>query len=532
LGYYVENEEIGLVFNFSYTDRRNFWPVFSSKETDEASQVASMLENLEKTKDIAIRQPVVAGQFYPSDKQELTKMISQFLEKVELPKIAGPVRTLMVPHAGYVFSGQVAAYGFKAVQGQDIKTVILIGSSHHQYLAGAVIDSFDVWQTPLGQIVLDIDLRETLVKENSLFKVDSTPHQPEHSLEVEVPFLQRVLSDFKLLPILVSHQLSEGDLDKISQTLTKYIDDKTLLIASSDMSHYPSYEQANQADKKVIEAILTGQAVDLRQTIGQIEKENIANLDTCLCGQGAVEVVMKVAQKMRVQEIKLLKYANSGDVPIGDKSQVVGYVAISFSGKSRTIPSITSSDEDVESPGQSLSKKQRKTLLEIAKTSVEKYILENKVPDFAITDSLLNESLGAFVTLKKHGQLRGCIGRFSPDIPLFQVVSQMAVAAATQDARFKPVQVNELNDLEYEISVLSPLKKIDDWHKIELGKHGVQIKQGFRSGVFLPQVATENNWDLDKFMGELCSQKAGLSWDCWKNGQVDIYVFTTEVFHE
>lgn len=489
------------------------------KEADKIDQLSSMSENLDK-KEKSIRQPVVAGQFYPGDKKELTEMISQFLEKVELPKIEGEIRALIVPHAGYVFSGGVAAYGFKAVQGQDIKTVILIGSSHHQYLAGAIIDSFDVWQTPLGQIDLDTDLRDALVKDNSLFKIDSIPHQPEHSLEVEVPFLQRVLSDFKLLPILVSHQLSEGDLDKISQTLTKYLDDKTLLIASSDMSHYPPYEQANQADKKVIEAILTGQVVNLRQIIGQIEKENIPNLDTCLCGQGAVEVVIKVAQRMKVQEIKLLKYANSGDVPIGDKSQVVGYSAIAFTWPSPTTASFAFK----------LNQEQKSQLLEIAKTSVEKYILENKMPDFAITDSLLNESLGAFVTLKKHGQLRGCIGRFEPDIPLFQVVSQMAIAAATQDARFNPVQSKELNDLEYEISVLSPLRKIADWREIEIGRHGVQIKQGFRSGVFLPQVATENNWDLDKFMGELCSQKAGLPWDCWKNSQVDIYVFTTEVF--
>ncbi|MBL7155002.1 MAG: AmmeMemoRadiSam system protein B [Candidatus Portnoybacteria bacterium] len=495
-----------------------FWLVFY-KETDETSQLASMLE---KSKEKSIRQPVVAGQFYPGSQEELSEVISQFLEKVELPKIEGEIRALIVPHAGYVFSGGVAAYGFKAVQGQDIKTVILIGSSHHQYLAGAVIDSFDVWQTPLGQIDLDTDLRDALVKENSLFKIDSTPHQPEHSLEVEVPFLQRVLSDFKLLPILVSHQLSEGDLDKISQTLTKYLDDKTLLIASSDMSHYPPYEQANQADKKVIEAILTGQVVDLRQTIEQIEKEKIANLDTCLCGQAAVEVVMKIAQVMNVQEIKLLQYANSGDVAIGDKSQVVGYSSIVFTWQ---VPSETSSSLELNS-------QQKSKLLEIARTSVEKYILENQIPDFAITDSLLNESLGAFVTLKKHGQLRGCIGRFEPDIPLYQVVSQMAVAAATQDTRFNPVQSDELQGLEYEISVLSPLRKIADWQEIEIGRHGVQIKQGFRSGVFLPQVATENNWDLDKFMGELCSQKAGLPWDCWKDGQVDIYVFTAEVFEE
>ena len=478
-----------------------------SKETNKTEPLASMLET---SKEKSIRQPAVAGQFYPSDKEELTKMISQFLEQVE--ESDASIRALIVPHAGYVFSGQIAAHGFKTVQGQDIKRVILIGPSHHQYLSGVIVDGYDAWQTPLGQVELATDLRDILVKENSLFKVDSSVHQPEHSLEVELPFLQNVLKNFKILPILVG-QLSGAELEKISQTLAKHIDEKTLLVASSDMSHYPSYEQANYSDKKVIEAILTGQVAKLQETISQIAKENIPNLSTCLCGQGAVEVIMRVAQEMAVQEIKLLQYANSGEVAVGDKSQVVGYSAIAFTWQTS-----------------SLNSQQKSKLLEIAKTSVEKYILENQLPEFAIADSLLNKPLGAFVTLKKDGQLRGCLGRFQPDIPLYQVVSQMAVAAATQDNRFSPVQADELNDLEYEISVLSPLRKIADWREIELGKHGVQIRQGLHSGVFLPQVATDNNWDLDKFMGELCSQKAGLSWDCWKKDDVDIYIFTAEIF--
>ena len=466
-------------------------------------------EMLEESKEKSVRQPVVAGQFYPSGKKELAEMISRFLGQVELPEIKGQIRALIAPHAGYVYSGSVAAYGFKAIQGQNIKKVILIGPSHHQYLSGAVIDGYDAWQTPLGQVDLDADLRDILVKENSLFKVDSGPHQPEHCLEVEVPFLQIVLKDFKILPILVS-RLSEDELEKVSQTLAKYVDEEALLIASSDMSHYPPYQQANYTDKKVIEAILTGQVAKLQETIGQTAKEDITNLSTCLCGRGAVEVIMETARKIGAQKIELLKYANSGDAAVGDKSQVVGYSAIAFF--------------------RALSESQKKVLLGIAKASVERYVRERQMPSFEIADSLLNKPLGAFVTLKKDGRLRGCLGLFEPNIPLYQVVSQMAVAAATQDARFRPVQADELEDLEYEISVLSPLRKIDDWREIELGKHGVQVKQGLHSGVFLPQVATENNWDLDRFMGELCSQKAGLPWDCWKNGQADIYIFTAEVF--
>ncbi|MFH1460952.1 MAG: AmmeMemoRadiSam system protein A, partial [Patescibacteria group bacterium] len=269
-----------------------------------------------------------------------------------------------------------------------------------------------------------------------------------------------------------------------------------------------------------IEAILTGQPDKVRETINQLEKENIPNLDTCLCAQAAGEILMNIAAAQDGVKIKLLKYANSGDTETGNKAQVVGYGAISFAWQTKSIDGLEFNQE------------QKEELLKIARQSVEQYVQERKVPSFEIADSLLNQNLGAFVTLKKHGQLRGCIGRFEPDAPLYQVVSQMAISAAVNDTRFRPVQADELSELKYEISVLSPLRKIDDWQEMELGKHGVQIKQGSRSGVFLPQVATENNWDLDKFMGELCSQKAGLDWDCWKTGEVDIYVFTANVFGE
>jgi len=231
---------------------------------------------------------------------------------------------------------------------------------------------------------------------------------------------------------------------------------------------------------------------------------------------------MAIAQKKKADQIKLLKYANSGDVAIGDKSQVVGYSAIAFSWPEQ--PSASFAFE--------INHEQRAKLLEIARASVENHILKKQLPQFETDDPLLNQNLGAFVTLKKHGQLRGCIGRFEPDFPLYEVVSKMAVAAATEDYRLFPVQANELNDLEYEVSVLSPLRQIDDWQEIEIGKHGVQIKKGFKSGVFLPQVATENNWDLEEFMGNLCEHKAGLARDAWKTDQIDIYVFTAEVFGE
>jgi len=485
--------------------------VFSKKEKRE--------EVLKKEK--IIREPAVAGQFYPSEKSEIETQIEKFFENAKIGSTSGKIFALILPHAGYQFSGQVASFGYKALLEnykenlEKEKTIVLIGSSHHYPIEGAVIDGSDTWKTPLGEVEIDKDLVEFLKKESSIFKVNSTPHKPEHSLEVHLPFLQKIFSKFKIVPILVN-QLGEEELEKVSQILAEISGDNIIFIASSDMSHYLKYEDANYADKKVIDAILSGKVENLEKTIQNLEKENIQNAATFLCAKEPVKIVMKIAEKMGADRIELLKYANSGDTPYGNKSSVVGYSAIAFLVE--------------EKP---LSKEDQKTLLKIARETVENYIKEGKIPEYKIDSPDLNKKLGAFVTIKKHGNLRGCIGRFSPtDIPLYQVVSQMAIAAATQDVRFTPVKVDELKDLTYEISVLSPLKRIDDWRKIEIGKHGVQIRYGLRSGVFLPQVATENNWNLETFLSMLCIEKLGLPGNCYKEKEAQIYVFTAQVFGE
>lgn len=176
-----------------------------------------------------------------------------------------------------------------------------------------------------------------------------------------------------------------------------------------------------------------------------------------------------------------------------------------------------------------MNKPEQQKLLQIAKSAVETYIETGKIIEIEEDNPNLNQHQGVFVTLEKDNNLRGCIGIFESNEPLYQNVIEMAIAAATQDPRFSPISKDELNKLEYEISVLSPLRKINSWKEIEIGKHGVEIKQGSRSGVFLPQVATENNWDLDTFMSVLCSQKAGLPSDCWKNPETEIYVFTAQI---
>jgi AmmeMemoRadiSam system protein B/AmmeMemoRadiSam system protein A len=462
----------------------------------------------------AVRKPAAAGSFYPDNEKELSSLVNEYLSKVELPQLEPNIRAIIVPHAGYVYSGQVAAYAYKALIGKPVSRVIILGNSHQEFFDGASIYPQGYFETPLGKIEIDADFAQKLMDADKKIYFKESAHLEEHSLEVQLPFLQKVLKSFKIVPIILGNQ--EGSVDILINALKGLIDSDTLIVVSSDLSHYPNYKDANYSDNKIIDAILSKKRENLQKTISALEKEGISNLQTCACASDSAEVAMAL---MQGKNSKLLKYANSGDIT-GDKSRVVGYASIIFS------------DSSTDS-GQ-LNKEQQQRLLEIARESVETYVKDGKVPEFKENDSGLNRELGAFVTLTKNGDLRGCIGVFTGDVdePLYRVVSEMAISAAANDPRFNPITESELDKLDYEISVLSPLKKVASWKDIEIGKHGVRIVRGSRSGVFLPQVATENNWDLDMFMNVLCTQKAGLPADCWKDKNTEIYVFTAQVFED
>jgi len=475
--------------------------------------------NSQYSKNKKIRSPVVAGSYYPAEKEALAQQVDGFLARAEKIKSGGRVLGLIAPHAGYEFSGQVAGAAFSQLEGENIETVILIGNSHHEYFEGAAVYPEGYFKTPLGEVEIDADLAKKIIDYNKEIKADIAPHEVEQILEVEIPFLQRTLKNFKIVPILFGNMPGNA-VEILTQAISQSMSNKNILVvASSDMSHYPSYEKANYADKKTTEAILTGEVKTLETAITQLKKEEIVNAQTFLCSADAVKVLMMVMKNLEEQDIKLLKYANSGDVSGGDKSQVVGYGAIAFYGKK---------------PASELSLAEQGHLIEVARQAVHAYAIGGQAPVLKEESFALNQKLGAFVTLKKNNQLRGCIGVFTGEnnLPLWQTVVQMAKAAAFGDPRFLPVNASELKDLEYEISVLSPLQRINDWRKIELGKHGVEIKKGTNSGVFLPQVATETGWDLETFLGQLCSQKAGLPWDCWKDKETDIYTFTAQIINE
>ncbi|MFA5159654.1 MAG: AmmeMemoRadiSam system protein B [Candidatus Omnitrophota bacterium] len=487
-----------------------------------------------ETKSGIVRKAAVAGEFYPRDKVPLEKYVDALLRQADPPKIKEPIRAIMVPHAGYVYSGPVAAYAYKELEGRNFKTVILMANSHTEWFNGISVYKKGSFETPLGIVSIDEEKTSKLLTLSSKILDRPRTHEEEHALEVQLPFLQRVLKDFKIVPLLFGSD--EPELSKVlADALKKIVDDKTLIVASTDMSHYPSYDDATSTDRETLQAIHTGQLDTLDAMLKQHVEKGIPNAETFLCGVSGVRTVLRLSQTLGPTVPVFLKYENSGDSPAGDKNRVVGYGAVAFVAQQSTTPNASppaAVEKKSATDEEGMTPQEKKELLGIARSTVESYVQTKKIPAFSPASPALRRPRGVFVTLKETGQLRGCIGRFDSSGPLYLIVQQMAISAALQDPRFTPVSADELGQLEYEISVLSPLKKVKTADEIKLGKHGVQVSKGLYHGVFLPQVATETGWSKEKFLSELCSQKAGLPENCWKDPGVDLQVFTADVFSE
>jgi AmmeMemoRadiSam system protein B/AmmeMemoRadiSam system protein A len=501
-----------------------------------------VIENQEDTKPMYqnIRKPAAAGQFYPEEREKLTTMIKGYLESVPEQDIVGFVKAIMVPHAGYVFSGPVAAYSYNLLKDEKIDTAVIICNSHTSYFEGVAIDDSDAWETPLGLVEVNKDLAEKITDSDDSINFNSKAHIADHTLEVQLPFLQYLFKEkIRIVPILFGNT-KNNDYIRLAKALNNNLSDNDIVIVSTDMSHYPSYDDAYKIDQETLEKIKTGNINELEQYISQVESENVPGEDTLICGIDGVKTVMELSKLDNWDEAKILEYANSGDEYMKDKSRVVGYGALAFltkfekdvaltSGSSRPLRQAQGSQDDSV-----LNKEQKKRLLEIAKETVETFVKTGKKLDVVEEDERLNWKEGAFVTIHHKGALRGCIGQIIPtEKPLYLVVRDMAISACSEDYRFNPVKEKELEDIEYEISVLSVPEVIDDWKKIEMGKHGVIVRKGHAGGVFLPQVAGNFNNDKEAFLAELCAQKAGLPRDCYKNDpDVTLEIYTAQVFDE
>jgi hypothetical protein len=459
-----------------------------------------------------IRKSTIAGSWYPGTAEALRSQIQDFLKAVpEQPEIQGTLRALIVPHAGYVYSGPVAAYAYKLLLTRPFTKVVIIAPSHRYPFQGASVDSMAAYETPLGLVAVDQELVRKITARNPMFRYVPQGHAQEHALEIQLPFLQESLQQFSIVPIIQGSQ-DTATCEEMAQTLAEALKgEAVLLLASTDLSHFHTYEQARTLDKKTLDRVAAFDEKGLMQDLSSDRVE--------ACGGGPLVTVMKTARLLGADRAMVLKYANSGDVT-GDRSGVVGYMAGAL---------FSSERGDRKEMGNGFSKEERNLLQQLAREAIEHRLLGKPKPSRRGETQRLTEKRGAFVTLKTGGKLRGCIGHIQPSKPLSQTVIDMAEAAAFQDPRFPPLTAKELTDLSLEISALTPLKKIDSITEIEVGKHGLFLERGFNSGLLLPQVASEYGWDRQTFLEQTC-QKAGLPKEAWKDKKTKIYIFSAEVF--
>jgi len=484
--------------------------------------IMTIFENNVTARDEKVRNPGAAGSFYPGDSLTLSQSVITLLNQAVPPEIDGTLIGLVAPHAGYVYSGHVAASGYDLLKNKSIDRVVVISPSHVVAFDGSSVYNGTGYRTPLGTIPVDQEFCKKLADQHSSITLSEEGHESirqgrkEHALEVQLPFLQSVLKKFKLVPIIMGDQQYET-CRALGIALSNLItDSKTIIVASSDLSHFHPYNEAVKLDEKVLTAVKEWDYLNLSRNLNRRIWE--------ACGGGPIVATMIACERLGANEARVIKYANSGDVPVGEKSSVVGYMSAVFY---KTASTSKKDNFDFE-----LSKKEQEYLMDIAKNSVRSAVESGQVYNCNSGGfASLEQDRGAFVTLNEKGQLRGCIGYVSAVQPLYETIRGAAISAALKDPRFPAVNKDELDQLTYEISVLSPFHRIANTDRIVVGKHGLLIRKGPNEGLLLPQVATDNNWNRLTFLQQTC-RKAGLPLDAWKDSETDIFVFSAFVFGE
>ncbi len=481
-----------------------------------------------------IRPPAVAGQFYPGDPGELARTVDGLLAQAKPASGDGELIGVIAPHAGYVFSGRTAAEALSLLRGRGVRNVLLIGSAHREGYPGVSIFDGGGYRTPLGVVPVNRELADWFRSRDGAFTFVEAAHRAEHSLEVELPFLQRILGDFSIVPILIGR--ADGrTVEKLGAVMAEAIrkNPGTVIVCSSDLSHYPPEKEARQIDLRTLAAVASLDPDRVRSACRHPAPGPVPGLSTAMCGEEAVIATLTAANLLGADRGEILHYSNSADSPHGDKNRVVGYGAAAVWGPPPTAGKEETEMSEEKKIEEGMSPAAKKRLLEIARGALTEVVNGRPLPAEPVDDPELQGHQGAFVTLKRGEALRGCIGQFTADQPLYRVVREMAQSSALRDPRFPPVRPAELDGLTVEISVLSPMRRVaDPLKEVELGKHGIYIKRGFRTGTYLPQVATEHNMSKEEFLSSCTAGKAGLPPDAWKDPATEVYVYTAEVFSE
>lgn len=499
-----------------------------------------------------IRRPAVAGQFYEGSAEDLKADLARCMAEAEriaplkadaatgdsTAALSGAsVQAVIVPHAGYVFSGAVAASAFLRLPADaHYDHIFLLGPSHHAYVDGASVNNaFVAYHTPLGDVPVDTALCSQLIRDNAVFSYLPAAHNREHCLEVELPFLQTRLKTVPpIVPIIIgTEELSQ--LREMAEALRPYFNARNLFVISSDFCHYPRYDDALTVDVNMAEGLRSGRLSDFLAAQRKNMSLGISNLATSACGACAIDVLLllagdtasadgRMAPDLSLQHVA---YRNSGDSPYGGKDEVVGYHAFVLwrKGGAASVSQVASDGHDA-APGFVLTADDKRQLLNVAWNAISPANKQREVKPTKV----FGVKCGVFVTLTKHGRLRGCIGHFGEDVPLGEITHEMARAAAYEDPRFPSLSADELPDLTLEISVLTPLHRIHDISEFDYGRQGIYMRKGYRSGTFLPQVADEVDWTKEEFLGHCAQDKAGIGWDGWRTA--DLYTYEAIRFEE
>jgi AmmeMemoRadiSam system protein B/AmmeMemoRadiSam system protein A len=476
-----------------------------------------------------VRAPAVAGRFYPDAPPRLRAAVERFLRDAAPPAPARPV-ALVVPHAGYAFSGEIAAEAWRFASGRAPDLVVILGTNHTASgFRKVALSPERAWRTPLGVVEVDREAGEALARADPDVVKDARVHAAEHSIEVQLPFVQVLFPRARILPLVVGAP-DPGLCERLGQALATVLRGKNaLVVASSDLSHYPSAQDAGEVDRRVLAALASLDPPRFRAAIAAEQARGVRGLSTCACGEAPVLAAIVAARALGATRGTVIRYGHSGDVPLGEPDRVVGYGAVAFEAgpggadtRALAPPAATAGEGALDGPA-------RAALLVYARETLVRWLETDTLPTTRRLPAAAALPRGAFVTLRKRGELRGCIGQIFPAGPLGATVGRMAIAAALEDPRFPPVTQGELAGLDLEISVLGPTRSVQA-SEVVPGRDGVVLAKAGRRAVFLPQVATEQGWGREALLDHLC-EKGGLPRTCWREG-ASLEAFQADVFAE
>jgi len=488
-----------------------------------------------KSKDVKTRATKFAGTWYKNDPQALSAELDQYLKRAQSnlkPELEfNSLQAIISPHAGFMYSGQTAAYSFSRVEAikNSIKRVFLLGPSHYLNLTGVALSSFDAYQTPIGDLPVDKKAVKQLLA-SSDFQVNDTIHEREHSLELQTAYIRHILGEIPLIPLVVGSFSDESHILRCAKNICEIKQPGDLFVVSSDFTHFgPRYDYVpfyndisdniKELDTKAFSLI---EKLDLKEFL-EFQKET----ECTICGFNPI--CLLIATLPPNSKGELLHYETSRNQGSDDDINSVSYLAISFLSEVNSKPLIMT-DSDKE------------TLLRLARFTAEFFCETNKKPnqnqippDITLSD-FVKQPMGVFVTFflknvqEGEEDLRGCIGYIMPVMPLYQAVIDNAIGACSKDYRFLPVHKNELANIKIEISVLTNPVAVDSYNDIVIGVHGILLHAQGKQSVFLPHVATEYGWTLEETLNQL-ALKAGLKQDAWrKNARFE--VFESVMFEE